>query len=333
MSERPPAAMALQQRMIADIFPTDVMRRLRAAVDLDPDRVLASYVDDDGRLKDVEILITGWGAPAIDADALAALPKLRAVIHSAGTVKALVGPDVFARGIAVSSAAQANAVPVAEYTIAALVFGAKQVSSRVQAYRAGSYRPGYLPGERIGLYGTTIGIIGASRVGRLVIERLRTFDTEVLLADPYADAATARALGVQLVDLDELCRRSDLVSVHAPALPETHHLLDARRLALLRDGTVLVNTARGSLVDTAALTAECRSGRLSAVLDVTDPEPLPAGHPLHELPNVLVTPHLAGASGRDLRRLGEYATAEVERVVRGEPLHGLVREGDLGRIA
>jgi phosphoglycerate dehydrogenase-like enzyme len=186
---------------------------------------------------------------------------------------------------------------------------------------------------RTGLCGTTVGVIGASRIGRLVIERLRAFDTDILLADPYVDEAAARALGAELVDLDELCRRSDLVTVHAPNLPETHHLLDARRLALFRDGAVLVNTARGALVDTAALTEECATGRIDAILDVTDPEPLPAEHRLHHLPNVFVTPHIAGATGRELRRLGEFAAGEVERLVRGEPLNGLVREGDLPRIA
>jgi phosphoglycerate dehydrogenase-like enzyme len=119
----------------------------------------------------------------------------------------------------------------------------------------------------------------------------------------------------------------------APALPQTRHLIDARRLDLLKDGAALINTGRGSLVDTAALTAHCAKGRIEAVLDVTEPDPLPADHPLLHLPNVLVTPHLAGSQGRELRRLGEFAVAEVERLVRGEPLLGTIRGEDLHRIA
>jgi phosphoglycerate dehydrogenase-like enzyme len=116
-------------------------------------------------------------------------------------------------------------------------------------------------------------------------------------------------------------------------LPETHHLLDARRLALLQDGATLINTARGSLLDTTALTDHCATGRLDAVLDVTDPDPLPPDRPLLCLPNVLVTPHLAGSQGRELRRLGEFVVAQVARFTRGEPLHGTIEAGDLHRIA
>nr|WP_328818278.1 NAD(P)-dependent oxidoreductase [Nonomuraea cypriaca] len=133
--------------------------------------------------------------------------------------------------------------------------------------------------------------------------------------------------------LDELCRRAELVTVHAPELPETRGLLGERRLALLRDGAVVVNTARGALIDTDALVRHCATGRIGAVLDVTDPEPLPPGHPLLRLPNVLVTPHISGARGRELRRLGEFAVAEVERLSRGRPLRGPVHPADLHRIA
>ncbi|MCF6476980.1 hydroxyacid dehydrogenase, partial [Nonomuraea sp. MG754425] len=119
----------------------------------------------------------------------------------------------------------------------------------------------------------------------------------VLLSDPYAGEEEAARLGARTVPLDELCRAADLVTVHAPELPETRGLLDGRRLALLRDGAVLINTARGALIDTDALVRHCAAGRISAVLDVTDPEPLPAGHALLGLPNVLVTPHISGARG------------------------------------
>ena len=155
----------------------------------------------------------------------------------------------------------------------------------------------------------------------------------MLLHRPFLTAAQAAGLGTELVPLDQLCRRSSIVSVHAPELPETRHLLDATHLAFLPDGATVVNTARGTLIDTDALTRECATGRLNACLDVTDPEPLPPGHPLLGLRNVLVTPHIAGAQGSEVRRLGAYAIAETERFVRGEPLQGLVTAADLSRIA
>jgi phosphoglycerate dehydrogenase-like enzyme len=135
------------------------------------------------------------------------------------------------------------------------------------------------------------------------------------------------------VPLDDLMAAADVVTVHAPSLPSTRHLLDARRLALMRDGATLVNTARGALVDHAALIAELRTGRLSAVLDVTEPEPLPPDSPLFDLPNVVLTPHIAGALGTEVRRLGDAAVAEVARYAAGEPFAHPLTAADLDRVA
>ena len=135
------------------------------------------------------------------------------------------------------------------------------------------------------------------------------------------------------MDLDDLLAWADVVSVHAPALPGTRHLLDAAALARMSDGTWLINTARGSLVDTDALTAEVVSGRLCAFIDTPDPEPLPPESPLYDLPNVVLTPHIAGSLGIEIARMGDLAVAEVERFVAGEsPLHPVSRD-DLERIA
>jgi phosphoglycerate dehydrogenase-like enzyme len=325
----------MQPWALPDLLPADLMQRLRTLVRLEPGPALTSFETKEAAsvLRDADVLVTGWGCPCIDSAALATAPRLRAVIHAAGSVKRHVDPAVFAHGITVSSAAQANAVPVAEYTVSAIVFAAKRAFTRANWYARDRTAGDWRSGTGTGLFGRTIGIVGASRTGRLVLDRLRVLNVRLLLADPYITAQQARALGAELVDTDELCRRSELISIHAPALPETYHLLDARRLTLLQDGATLINTARGSLVDTDALTHHCTTGRLDAVLDVTDPEPLPPGHPLLQLPNVLVTPHLAGSQGHELRRLGEFVVAEVARFVRGEPLHGTVHSSDLHRIA
>ncbi|MGW0733207.1 hydroxyacid dehydrogenase [Streptomyces sp. NPDC002851] len=278
-----------------------------------------------------EILVTGWGCPPLTAEVLAHAPRLRAVMHAAGTVKHLVTEAVWDRGIAVSSAADANAGPVAAFTLAAITFAAKGALTAASRYG----EPWSTQVRRPGLDGRTIGVIGASRIGRRVLEGLRAADTrhELLLTDPYVATAEAAKLGAERVDLDELCARSTIVTVHAPELPGTRGMVGHAQLARIPDGGTLINTARGSLVDTEALTRECASGRLSAYLDVTHPEPLPPDHPLLSLRNVLVTPHIAGAQGEEVRRLGEYAVAEVERFVAGEELWGRVGLGDLGRVA
>ena len=185
----------------------------------------------------------------------------------------------------------------------------------------------------LGNFRKVIGIVGASLIGRRVVELLQPFDFSVLLHDPFLAADEAAALGVELCDLDALMARSDIVSLHAPILPATRHMIEARRLALLRDGATLINTARGWLVDHAALQAELVSGRINAVIDVTEPEVLPAGSPLYELPNVLLTPHIAGALGGERERLGDAIVAEIERYVHGEPLRHVVTRERLERMA
>jgi phosphoglycerate dehydrogenase-like enzyme len=327
---RPKAALVMNPRLAPEVFPRDVVERLERVVDFDP----VARTDLEGEsVADIDILITGWSCPRIDAEVLDRAPRLRAVIHAAGSVKGHIGPAVFARGVTVSAASGANARPVAEFTVAAMVLAAKQAFLRARVYASAEPSLSAQPNEDAGLVGLTVGIVGASRVGRMVLERLAPFDVRVLVSDPYLDRDAAVELGVELVDLDALFRRVDMVSLHAPRLPETYQLVDARRLTLLRDGAVIINTARGALIDTDALARECGTGRISAVLDVTDPEPLPPSHPLLTMPHVFVTPHIAGSRGRELRRMGEFAVAEVERLVRGEPLRGLVTEDDLARIA
>jgi phosphoglycerate dehydrogenase-like enzyme len=247
-----------------------------------------------------------------------------------------VTPATWEHGIAVSSAAAANAVPVGEFTFAAIVMIAKDVfriRDRHREVRGREHVAGIGPAGDVGTRGVRIGVIGASTIGRLVIERLQTLDVEVAVSDPYLDADGAAALQVETMDLDALCSWADIVTVHAPELRSTRHLVDAERLARMRDGAWLVNTARGSLVDTDALTRECVSGRLCAFLDTPDPEPLPPDSPLYDLPNVVLTPHIAGSLGNEIARMGDLAVAEVRRFLAGEPLHHEVRAADLERIA
>ncbi|MFF4604271.1 hydroxyacid dehydrogenase [Streptomyces sp. NPDC001339] len=313
--------------------------RLRSLTHTDP-RLVADELADPApavaaALARAEILLTGWGAPPLTSRVLAAAPRLRAVVHAAGSVKHHLTDACWERGIAVASAADANALPVAEYTLAAILLANKRVLHAAHRYRELRGRPHDWHAElaRAGNYRRTVGVIGASRIGRRVIALLRPFDLRVLLYDPYVDPAEAGRLRVRPVGLGELCAGSDIVTVHAPQLPATRHLLGARELALMPDGATLVNTARGSLVDGTALLAELRTGRLHAVLDVTEPELPPPCSLLYDLPNVLLTPHIAGSMGGELHRLADAALDEVERYVRGVPFAGSVRAADLGHSA
>lgn len=320
----PRLAFALGTLDPADLFdPADFERLLAACVVVDR-APLRRFDDARARelLADLDILITGWGCPPVDAQTLALAPKLRLLAHAAGSVRTWALPEIFARGVAVVTAADANALPVAEFTLAAILFANKRVFDFAATYRRERRSLGlYLAaGPEIGNRRRTVGVIGASRIGRRLIELLRPFELTVLLHDPFVDAAEAHRLGVEGLGLDDLLARSDVVTLHAPSLPATRHLLDARRLALLRDGAVFINTARGALVDAAALLAELQAGRISAVLDVTDPEVPPPDSPLYELPNVLLTPHIAGSLGNERHRFGALVIAEIERFIAGQPL-------------
>ncbi|MGK5549543.1 hydroxyacid dehydrogenase [Streptomyces sp. URMC 127] len=285
----------------------------------------------------VEVLVTGWGCPPLTEAVLGRLPRLRVVVHAAGSIKLLVTEAVWERGIVVSSAAEANAGPVADFTLAVIGLAAKGALPMAAAYANGHW-PAFR--ERRGADGRTVGVIGASRIGRRVIAGLRasTAGYRVLLYDPYVTDADAMGAGVgtgvqRVALLADLCRAADIVTVHAPETPETRRLLDVEHLALIPDGGTVINTARGSIVDTEALERECASGRLSAWLDVTDPEPLEKGRRLFQLPNVVVTPHIAGAQGSEGRRLGIWAVEEVRRWRRGERLRGEVKREELERLA
>lgn len=284
------------------------------------------------RLATTEIMLTSWGAPPLTAARLAAAPRLRAVFHCAGSVRDLATDEVWRRNIMVTTAATVNAVPVAEFTLAAIVFAGKRVPFIAAQARQFARGWGHIEGlGDLSNYGRTIGIVGFSRVGRRVVELLSILDgARVLVVDPYADPDEVAEAGAVLVPLREALRRCDILSLHAPGIPQTRHMIGAEELGLMSDHATLINTARGSLVDTAALERECASGRIHAILDVTDPEPLPADSVLYELPNVMLTPHLAGSTGSETRRLVDHALDELRRYLAGEPPQAGVTFDDLG---
>ncbi|MFI9553432.1 hydroxyacid dehydrogenase [Nonomuraea endophytica] len=326
--KRPRTLVAMGAQVARRLLREPVRSRLALVADVDPDLVVTDFAAVD--LAEVEVLYTSWGCPMVTAEVLAGAPRLRAIVHAAGSVKHHVSEACWQRGIKVSSAAAANAEPVAEFTLAAILFANKRVFDIARDYRAsrtGRDWDARYPG--FGNYRRTVGVVGASRIGRRVIELLRPFDLEVLVSDPYLH----EELGVAHVGLDELVARCDVVSLHAPDLPETRHMIDTARLAAMRDGATLINTARAALVDQDALTAELASGRLHAVLDHTAPEILPSGSVLYDLPNALVTPHIAGSLGGELARMADLAVDELVRYARGLPFAHGVEPASLSRSA
>lgn len=311
---RPRAALAMLSDLPERIFEPAALARLRELVDLDPtpDPELT------GAHEDVEVLITGWGCARITPQVLTRMPSLRAVLHAAGSVKGHLDRAVWERGILVTTAANVNALPVAEYTLAMILLSGKGYPTISRPDVHGSHLDAVADRPTIGNFRRRVGLVGASLIGRRVIELLAPFDLEVLLSDPFLDPGDPILAHARLVDLPTLFAGSDVVSVHAPLLPETVGMIDAGLLASMPADATLINTARAPIVDQEALTEAVLAGRLRAVLDVTDPEPLPADHPLHGHPGAVVTPHVAGALGNEMFRFGGQVLAEVERIVTGQ---------------
>jgi phosphoglycerate dehydrogenase-like enzyme len=177
-----------------------------------------------------------------------------------------------------------------------------------------------------------IGIIGASRVGLPVIDRLRQMDVEVLVYDPFFSQQHAAALGAEKTSLEDLLRRSDVISLHAPVTEDTKGMIDNDALSLIRDGATLINTARGVLIDEPALIKHLETGRISAILDVSHPEPPVPNSPLYTLPNVLLTPHIAGPIGSERQRMVDAIIKDIERYISGKPLLGQVEIEAISRL-
>jgi len=267
-------------------------------------------------LPTADACITSWGVAPLDADVLAAAPRLQAMAHMGGSVKRNVSDALWERGIQVTSAGMILAVDVAETTLGLMIVGMKKVWPLAQHVREGGWRETeWWPARE--LVHKKVGIIGASNVGRHVIKLLKSFDVTILLYDPFVSDEDAERMGVVKLELDDLLQQADVVSLHAPLKPDTLHMLNAERLALMKDDALLINTARGALIDEPALIAELSKGRFFAFLDVSDPEPPAPDSPLRHLENVVLTPHSAGCI-EDCSRMGELAVTELRRFFAGE---------------
>ena len=314
--------LAVSPELCKRMFRIEDLDRLHAVAAVHGPLPSNASVDDLRKLlAESNVLITGWGTPRLTQPLIADAPRLKLVAHSAGSVKGLVEDVLFDRKIRVSTAAAANAVAVAQYTVGMIVSMLKQLPWIATAYAKGdaeeTRRRRAVVRE---LMDMDIGIIAASRVGREVIALLKTFPRLNLKCyDPYLTEEAAAAIGVTRVSLQEACR-CEVVTIHAPDITETRRMFGARTLALLPDHCVLINTARGALVDEDALVAEMKRRPLYVCLDVTDPEPPKPDSALRTTPNLILTPHVAGAMQQACKEMGKSAIDETLRFLAGEPL-------------
>lgn len=319
--KRPKSALLLEPATADLLYGSEGLEEIRRTSELvaiieDPTQLRAQPQ----LLADVEVLFTGWGCPRLDAAILMAAPRLRAIFFAGGTIRYWVSDAVWERNLVVVTAGTANALPVAEFTLAAILLSLKRAWHYWGLHKStGAYPLPHVAAP--GAYRSTVGLIALGAISRLVRERLRPFDLQVIAYDPYADATRAAELGLTLVSLEEVFRRSDVVSLHAPHLPATAGMITGAHFAAMKPGATFINTARGQLIREDEMVGALRErADLTAVLDVLASEPPPADHPLLRLPNVFITPHIAGSRDRECLRMGELVLDQYRKWLRGEPL-------------
>jgi phosphoglycerate dehydrogenase-like enzyme len=275
-------------------------------------------------LKDVHVIFSGWGGPRLDQQFLDAAINLQAIFYGAGSIKAMVTPEFWVKKIPITSSYAANAVPVAEWTLAQILLSLKRFWSSAVQYKTSQQRG---KPEMAGGYGSTVGLVSLGMIGARVARLMQPFDMKVIAYDPFASAERAAELKLELVSLEDVFRRSDVISLHTPWLPETVGMINGRLLSSMKAGATLINTARGAIINEGDL---CRvlaeRTDLWALLDVTHPEPPEPESPLWTLPNVVLTPHLAGSVGVECRRMGRLVVDELRRFIHREPLQWVIDE-------
>lgn len=275
-------------------------------------------------------LVTGWGAPAMTEEVMENAQNLKIIAHSAGTIRGLCPKDIVEEylrpnDIILFSANGAIAYNVAESAVGMIMMASHRwMNLALNIRQTGIWRPPNITWNGQFLLGSTVGVVSASKVGRQVLCLLEGWECELLVYDPYVSEDEAEQLGAEKVELDDLFERSDHVTLHAPRLEATYHMVGAEQLRLLRDGATLVNTSRGSIIDESALIAEAATGRIQVFLDVTDPEPMPPDHPFRCMDNVYITPHVSGAGYYGYHMIGTQTVNALEAAFVGEPVPGAV---------
>ena len=322
------AALVLDERSAHSIYGPEQRAAIREIAELRDGVVTRqALAETPALLAGVHLMFSGWGAPVLDAKLLAAAPQLEAVFYGAGSIRSMVTPEFWERGIVVTSSWQANAVPVAEFVEALVLLSLKRFW---QATRACTSRAGFRHPEVIGAYGAKVGLVSLGMVGRMTAERLRRHDLRLLAYDPFVSQSKADSLdlGIEMVSLETLFATCDVVSLHTPNLPSTRKMVTGALLASMKPGATFINSARGAVVDEEALieTLKVRAD-LQALLDVTDPEPPVEGSPLYSLPNVVLSPHIAGSMGDECKRMGALAVEQCRQHLAGKtPQWRITRE-------
>ena len=330
---RPRALVICPPDLEGHVFPPAVLQEISQSADcpwpiLDPTK----WQEAGDSLREAEVIFSTWGMPTLASDFLEAAPALKAVFYAAGTVKGFVTDASWKRGITISSAWAANGVPVAEYALGTILLSLKRFWHFSRMMRAGvsSHAGIRVPGA----YQTKVGLVSLGAVGRATARLLQQFELSLLAYDPFLPADQAAELHVGIVSLEELFCKCDVISLHAPWIPETERMITGALISSMKEGATLINTSRGAIVaEEEMIEALMRRPDLTVVLDVTYPEPAAPDSPLRSLPNVVLTPHIAGSMQGECARMGSWMASELRRYAMGEPLRHEVTSSMIARMA
>lgn len=283
-------------------------------------------------IKGATIAITSWGNTPIDEEQLKNAPDLKLVCHAAGSVKPIVSDALWKKGVRVTSSNAPLGMGVAETALGFTISASKNFYNLNASVKNGGWEEGKTDIRE--LFELTVGVVGFGWAGKHYAELMRNFLVDVVVYDPNMSEEKIASVGARKVELEELLKVSDIISIHAPSIPETYHMFNSETLAMMKKDAVLINTARGSLIDEEALVKHMLAGNLKyACLDVTDPEPPMKDSPLLSVPNIIMTPHLAGLAQNGLRRIGSHVADEIGKFLSGSPMLAEVTEDMLAKMA
>lgn len=320
-------------RLENHVFPPGVLSEISQSASLpwpvlDPER----WADAGDSLAGADVIVSTWGMPGLTPEFLKAVPSLKAVFYAAGSVKGFVSEAAWERGIVVSSAWAANGVPVAEYSLGTILLSLKRFWHFSRRMREGG--SGHVNFQIPGGYHSKVGLLSLGAVGRATARMLQPLDVTLLAHDPFLPEEQAAELNISLVSLEELFRECDVISLHAPWIPATERMITGKLISSMKEGATLINTSRGAIIAEEEMIEVLRARPdLSAVLDVTFPEPPALDSPLRALPNVVLTPHIAGSMQGECARMGSWMADELRRFVSGDPLRYRVTRSMLAKMA
>lgn len=285
-------------------------------------------------VKGSEIIITSWHSPVIGKEILDVCPNLKAVLHAAGSIKPIMSDELAAReDIRLTASAAAIGEGVAETALAFAIAACKGAFTMPRYTRAGEWNA-HNADEVIDFYDIKVGIISAGFVGRHMIKLLKNFHVDILVYDPTMSAEQIAELGAEKRDLNEFLSECDVISVHAPKIPATEHMINKDNIGLLKDRVIIVNTARGTIFDEPYLIERLKEKKgMFACLDITEVEPPAADNELRVLDNVNLTPHLAGTASNGRRRIALHVCEELDRLMAGEKMRTEIDRAMLSKMA